>query len=455
MEPLSALCVLFDTVVCFGNVAERNNAKAEELADLTDTIESISASVQAFAQDLLPEERAATFHQNKVFPDLMEAMRKCEEVINKRCTHCEELGIENAQAPSQPQLTNGGNQTMLSIRRGVKEIGATVGNGLRSLCRESLEALEGKWGKKIGQALKLPPDELETIRKSGEKMRSLVPLLNLAISAHTSRGRKRLSVSGASYIELDGRDQKSARLEPQAIANGSHSNASVFLQLVSDAAEAKACTLPVLVAADLRPAVGSSTSLESSNSDLAHPHRRLFGRQEVREKVHSSFMLAQQPGGQKFPVNRFVGRDVFAFEEKLAASSTGYANATLDQATLQLGDSAACGGFDDSETLALGGNDSFVPVTPHYLAAAKSGKNGFHFRTHGDSRWQWVGPESNQDLKAGDCIALILESPPGTCKSAPQRDLEAFEVTCLLGVEFRAEASASFRELHFQREIFG
>lgn len=450
VEPLSALCAIFDTVACFGNVVERNAAKDEELAKLTSLVESIYQSVQTFAADLLPEERTATFNQNNVFQELMDHMKKCEEVINRRCT----IALENAESAAPPQLANGDSHSSIrSISRGVKDFSTSVGNSLRSWCRESLEALEGKCGNTIGKALQLPQDELETIRKVSEKLQNLVPLLTLAVTAHTTRGRKRLSVSGNAYVEDC--PQKSARIAPQALVDGSVSRSSsdikkanVLLQLVSDSAEAKACTLPHLVAADLRSVTGSSmTSLDSDHSNGSSPHPRLFGRQEIRDKVPPNFMLPQQPGMPAVPVNRFVSRDVFAFEEKPAAASTGYVNGSLDLATLQWGDTTAETTHlveDSADTLLLGGPAPAAEVSSQALATVKSCKNGFHYRLRGESRWQWLAPEVVRDVQVGDCIALILESPRGSYNPAPQRDLEAADVTCLLGVEIRRPRDAHF-----------
>jgi len=135
-------------------------------------------------------------------------------------------------------------------------------------------------------------------------------------------------------------------------------------------------------------------------------------------------------------VSRFVSRDLLLLEESStptpspAPSPMRMPQASIDAPTLEFGDD-----YEESGTLVMGGA---VAMPPRALATAKGlCKAGLHCRSSGETLWRWMAQDKEKELHVGDHIALLLESPPGSLTPGPTRDLEAHEVTCLLGVELR------------------
>lgn len=464
---MEVLGSLFETVACFGAFLGRSDEKSQEMGNLIVLVESISASVKAFAGDLLPEEREDAFRSNAVFPELVKQMKLCEEVINKRFEAIERAAAVQARAlpaPSRVSIashSSSGVSATSSIIAGLKQ-------GIRSWSREGVEAMSGKLGS-LSNCLQLPEDELAVMQSSSKAMRKLVPLLNLAISTHTSRGRRRLSVSSSDYEVPEPKRPRHALQDgqptsvefasfcPSEGASAIRSRTperepNFFLQLVSDSPVARTCELPALTALDLRPARTnlSTTSLDTTatggsepSTNLSSPSmKKLFGRQELRERVPRPFMLPVQNGAQAQlqHVSRFVSRDLFLLEEKPQpplSPARMIVQASLEEATLVIGGDPFA--LDDSGTLHMCG-DPMLEAETHELVTAKSlCKTGLHCRSSGETLWRWVAQDTETALHTGDRIALLLESPPGSFTPGPARDLEAHEVTCLLGVEFRLQ----------------
>merc|ERR1719401_1881649 len=108
----------------------------------------------------------------------------------------------------------------------------------------------------------------------------------------------------------------------------------------------------------------------------------------------------------------------------------------MDGATLQFGR----GDDDDLSFATLGMGADGPPVIPQSepLASVTGvSQNGLHWRRCGDHRWRWTAKDVKTELREGDCIAVLLESPPGSSQCGPQKDLEEKDVTCLLGLELR------------------
>lgn len=450
---MEVLGSLFETVACFGAFLGRSDEKIQEMGNLIVLVESISASVKAFAGDLLPEEREDAFRSNAVFAELVKQMKLCEEVINKRFEAVERAAAVQARALPAPFRVS----TVLHSSSAVSATSSIIAGlkqGIRSWSREGVEAMSGKLGS-LSNCLQLPEDELVVMQSSSKAMRKLVPLLNLAISTHTSRGRRRISVSSSDYEPPESKRPRHALQDGQPTSEGASASRprtperepNFFLQLVSDSPVARTCELPALTAFDLRPARTnlSTTSLDTTGSgsepstNLSSPSmRKLFGRHELRERVPRPFMLPVQNGAQaqRQHVSRFVSRDLFLLEEKPQpplSPARMQVQASLEAPTLEFGGDPFV--LDDSGTLPMGGA---VEAETHELATAKSlCKTGLHCRSSGETLWRWVAQDTETALHTGDRIALLLESPPGSFTPGPARDLEAHEVTCLLGVEFR------------------
>lgn len=438
---MEALIGLFDTVASFGAIVSRSDEKSQELNSLIIAMESISASVQAFAQDLLPEEREAAFHSNKVFEELLKQLRSCGEVINKRYDAIERAAAQARAVPAPSRVS-----TVACIDNAL----SVLRQGIRSCSREAIEALSGKLGGSLGSLLRLPEDELEVIRSSSTELQRMVPLVTLAITAHASRGRKRFieHASGSSSSMLES-EQKRPRpaLQDDAGATAASTesrgrlpekeDSKLLLQFISDSPVARGCELPTLTMSELRPggtngvsqaSLETTSSGEGGSSDPGRATKKLLGRQEM-QRVPKTFEVRKQH------VSRFVSRDFLQLEElPQAESATSKCMQTLDMPTLEFGCDA--GVLEDSGTLPMGG--FLAEAAPLALATARSlCKTGFHCRSSGATMWRWIAQDAEAELRAGDCIAVLLESPPGSFNPGPARDLEAHEVTCLLGVEFR------------------
>ncbi|CAJ1342999.1 unnamed protein product [Effrenium voratum] len=73
-----------------------------------------------------------------------------------------------------------------------------------------------------------------------------------------------------------------------------------------------------------------------------------------------------------------------------------------------------------------------------YMAMANGlTPQGMHIRRAGETRWRYLARNEKAEISEGDRISILLESPPGSVKPAPQHDLEAEQATCILGCDLR------------------
>mmetsp|Transcript_64545 Transcript_64545/g.114785 ORF Transcript_64545/g.114785 Transcript_64545/m.114785 type:complete len:447 (-) Transcript_64545:41-1381(-) len=442
---MEALCGLFETVSCLGDLLSRSDSKDQELCSLSNTVESISASVRAFVADMTLEERQDVFQSNKVWSDLLEQLKKCDKVIRR-----------NLEASSQADLNRledelSAGTALTSFRRRLSNV-TTAG---RAAGRETLEALSGRMGR-LGSMFRLPEDELTIIRESSKELSRLVPILQLAILAHGPRGTKRAhpGSNGRQAIQPS-RPRFEALAGDAAGGPGPPPTDDLVLQLVSDYPAARGVELPVLRTDELRSSstAASSTSVEtvgsaSENGTGSGASRKVFGRQELRDKVPRQLTMIHEPGQPPQSFSRFVSRDLFVVEV-LPESTPTESDPIADQDTMEM-PTLVMNGISASPdslpaTLVMGG----ISQSPPRVEAARRAiamatgmaRSGLHLQIAGETKWCWRDKDVAIEMCVGDRIALLLESPPGSYTPGPQRDLEADEARCLLGVEFHRGGS--------------
>jgi len=308
MGRMEALSGLFDAAVCLGEVLSRTEDKDTELSSLSTTVRSISASIGTWVLSLPEGERRDLYDSNPVWSKLIEQMKRCEVVLEKRCA------IQDGSASTEE--TRGVWGRLRSMRR-----------SSTTALQEGFEAISGKYGS-LARILRLPEDELEVIREASRQLEKLVPLLNLEMQVQSvCRGRKRshsdaalspsrkfidntphsrlssASTQCSSTCSTVGRTHRETAVTEEDVL--------VTLALVSEFRPAQVAGLPELVSSELRTGGSVSTTSIGSNGD--NRNRRIFGRQEVRDKLPRNLMF---PGmnGVSAPMNRFVSRDLFAIE---------------------------------------------------------------------------------------------------------------------------------------------
>lgn len=435
---MEALSGLFDAAVCLGEVLSRTEDKDTELSSLSTTVRSISASIGTWVLSLPEGERRDLYDSNPVWSKLIEQMKRCEVVLEKRCA------IQDGSASTEE--TRGVWGRLRSMRR-----------SSTTALQEGFEAISGKYGS-LARILRLPEDELEVIREASRQLEKLVPLLNLEMQVQSvCRGRKRshsdaalspsrkfidntphsrlssASTQCSSTCSTVGRTHRETAVPEEDVL--------VTLALVSEFRPAQVAGLPELVSSELRTGGSVSTTSIGSNGD--NRNRRIFGRQEVRDKLPRNLMF---PGmnGVSAPMNRFVSRDLFAIEvlppgevDQMLPSQD-----ELDLATLKMLGPGPSSFADSSQTLKW--NGAAVEPTPSQDELSKAlavvlglTATGLHVRPSGQSKWCWHANQEEVRVRERDCIAVLLESPPGTGKPAPQRDLEGSRALCILGIEVR------------------
>lgn len=438
---MEALCALFDSVSWFGELISRTNDKDQELCTLSATVSSIYASVRAFVADMSLQERQMVFASNVVWPELLEELKKCDEVIKRNVQASEAARLEDISNTAGP---------ISSVRRRLSNV-STAG---RVAGRETLEAIGSKLGK-VGGFFRLPVDELDIIRQCCKELDRLVPILQLAIVAHgatgAGRGVKRplQDYRGSSALEPLSRCSRPAALAGDAAGGpGPHHLDEVLLQLVSDFPAARGVELAVLTVEELRraSAATASTSLETiasgGSESGSSPNTKVFGRQELRDKVPRQLTMVHEPGKKPEPFSRFVSRDHFTLEvlPEQEAPESSPTQDTLDMPTLAMGGITASP-ESQAATLAMGGaspSQRTEDLSRRPIAMAKGmTRSGLHLRLSAETMWRWKDKDTAVELHVGDRIALLLESPPGTYIPGPQRDLQEDEARCLLGVEFQ------------------
>mmetsp|Transcript_36747 Transcript_36747/g.67369 ORF Transcript_36747/g.67369 Transcript_36747/m.67369 type:complete len:432 (-) Transcript_36747:138-1433(-) len=425
---MDALCGLFETISTVSEVLGRSEAKDQEISSLSSTVNSISASVQTFANSLPPEDRENAFNSNKIFSDLLEQMQKCAEVV---------YGPQSTVQPNAKELPN----KPLLRQIGSGNTGGPLTNVVKGLVNEGLEALSSKLGG-LGSLLRLPEDELEKIREASRELQRMVPLLQLAISAYTlPRGVKRPlepdTTRPAPFLHLQTPTRELVDMDHR------EDLPVVYMQPISDVSWGVE-RLPELTSDMLRPASAalSSNSLDSNDSVA----RKVFGRQEVKDKLPQGCQLPMPapPGakngsaGAMQPLFRFISRDLFALEPlALPAVKAPAVQGSLDMDTLvfgvpdDLGGATLGFGFDNLEE-----DPHCGTVEPELAILTGMNANGVHVKLTGETVWRWLAKKSTCRLKANDVIGVLLESPPGSNQNAGMTvDLPDDKVRCLLGLQ--------------------
>lgn len=419
---METLFGLFDAVACIGEVLSRSEDKDQELQKLSCTVESVSQSVRTFSDTLPLQDRDKVFNSNQVFPQLAKVLQRCKQVI----LDCYQKNIQNIAIQDQNGQSD---NTGASFLKGMLKSG--LRQGTRTL-QEVLEVTGSKMGSLGTSLLRLPEDELAVLRQANTDIMSLLPQLQLAMSAS-------LAAYGHGTKRKAG-DWLDAPQEPAiAIANSGEEAPLLVLQLVTDVPGVQPSGLAALSTKDMRPmSAASTTSLESnegrgdggnsgcvSDSSTGAGSEELvklvFGRQELRDKVPEALSLPPRKGAAPQPLSRFVSRDFMMLEVPQLPAP---AQDSLDMATLALGCDTEVG----------------AEMLSHLACACGLTVQGLHLRTAGETRWKWLRRDEKAEIRGGDRIAVLLESPPGSSITAPQRDLEAHEVKCLLGIELRRPA---------------
>lgn len=404
---MDLLCSLFDAVANAGELFSRIGVKDQDVDNLATTVESIAQSVRAFSATLTPQEANVAFHANKVFPRMVEELKRCQQVIQRHRERC---------GPSLAMLED---SKPISI---LDRIRTSMGRS-QSVFREGMETIGGRMGA-VGQMVGLPEDELEAIRSASAELTRLVPLLHLAISAHApSRGQKRPAPAGDAAAGP-------AYRPPVKPALGDVSSAPPLLRLRLTSESPMAPVLPELTMRDLRPASAANVSSMSLGDDDGY--RFVFGRQELVDKVPNSLTLpAPSKNMAPQPFSRYVSRELFVL-------TIPRINGGDDEATLGRADEATLGRADEG-TLGWGGyqNDTFASSDPSVATAKVLAKTGMHVRPAGQVSWKWRPKDDTVALRSGDKLALLLESPPCSSVPGPQKDLMGHEARCLLGLEIR------------------
>jgi len=179
------------------------------------------------------------------------------------------------------------------------------------------------------------------------------------------------------------------------------------------------------------PSEFSLTSTPSTDSNNDKIRRFVFGRQELKDKLPKNLILPVRTGAPPQPLFRFVSRDLFLVEvpTKAPADVQDSEACTMafgtDEATLPMGDFGA-------GTLWSTGSLATQEEPPRVIAMTS---NGLHVRGEKDTRWRWLSQHEKVSLHHGHQIALLLESPPGSCTPGPPKDLGTDEAKCLLGLE--------------------
>lgn len=464
---MDALLGTIETLSCIGEVLGRSQEKNEELAALNMTVKSISQALVAFTGRLTPEERLQLYASNEVFPSLLRHLEACHQVLAKRhqvLAKRHQLALEQG-----PETAGEGRGVSSAVWRGLGRGGTVL--------QEGLEVLSSKVGRLGSDILRLPEDELAVIRSSDSMLQKLLPLLTLAVSTSPlflgGGGQKRSCPFDD--VEWQRRTGRPAGL--LAVANGATntfgvsaeatSEERVKIQLVSDNPVPEAQGLPAIEMSELRTGAAGASEKEDSEKmtifrtqsdlsrDLSGPafgrvapgvggdgRRRVLGRQELKGKLPSALKLPAENGpATMVPYMRFVSRDHLLLEILPPPLHEPSASAEMD--TLRFGLFDGSHGVE-MDTLAWGGGSPRKGGSPPAASAAKPppvatamglSSAGFHVRPSGGSKWLWHHKDASTELRPGDWVALLLESPPKSCTPGPRRNLMAEEARCLLGFE--------------------
>ncbi|CAL1158695.1 unnamed protein product [Cladocopium goreaui] len=416
---METLFGLFEAANWIGEILSRDEDKGKELSDLAFNVQSVTQSIQTFSDNLPQEDRDYVFNSNQVFPELARVLNSAKRVLEKFSPPA----IENGQQ-AKPQANNGFRGMLTS---GMKQ-------GSRTL-QEGLEAISSKVGGRASDLLRLPEDELGLIRQANIDIRSLMPQLQLAIQAVAIRG----SLTGTkrpAETALESDQDKRLRTLADGEVSGQAAQAGqagqalplqsevkrplLELKLVSDATYAQDMDFPRITTMDLRTTAAlSSTSLESDSSPGDRVCRLVMGRIELHNKKVS---FEVPTPGKPTSISRFISRDFMQMDVPDVPGPTQGTQGTVDMATLALDY------WDDSQET----------VESSSLAHVSGlGNLGVHIRRKGETRWRFNARHEKVEVMEGDRLALVLESPPGSVKQAPNEDLEAEQAVCILGCELK------------------
>lgn len=418
---------LFEGLSCLSDVVGRQDEKQEILSALMSTVGSVSQSVKTVTDGLTIQEKNRIFNSNQVFPELVKVLQECSQVIAKH------KGKENEKMDSIQDVNGCSNLT------GVIK---TCWNQSSRTVQEGLEVLGSKFGS-LGNGI-LPEDELAVLQKADADLQRLLPQLQLAIQAHVMQGLQGLKRSATGDLDTpdatrrrlavsDGNGHKGETAEdtsPDAKQEVAAEAPLLVLQLVSDEPSLASPKLSELSTKELRPASTTSvstTSLESNPADGEEDGstKLVFGRQEIRseDKVPKSLWMPQKPNGTPEPLWKFVSREFLLLD--------------IPPVLPQTQDSV------DMPTLVFGGEsqDDFAISNGHLATVSGLSATGIHFRKALETQWRWLPRGQSVELHEGDRVAALMFSTGcqkgGIQTPAPQRDLPAEEVTCLLGIELR------------------
>eukprot|EP00927_Polykrikos_kofoidii_P033755 TRINITY_DN28582_c2_g1_i1.p1 TRINITY_DN28582_c2_g1~~TRINITY_DN28582_c2_g1_i1.p1 ORF type:complete len:458 (-),score=78.68 TRINITY_DN28582_c2_g1_i1:157-1488(-) len=441
---METLCSVFDTVCCINEFFERSDSIDQELTNLQATVESIAQSVRAFAAELRPEEKEEVFHSNTVWQQILKQLQECEQVISKQCRE----SLRDKEDCSQKQIADSAGESARSIiSRWRKSVTRTVTTSFN----DGLEVVSGKLGSVGTRVLRLPEDKLGIIRQSSTELTRLVPLLQLAISARSSSAGRKRSYEEIAQINIAQPKMLRGGFTTHEMSSGEHypdaavsrDVPSIDLALTSESPKAKGIKLPVLSTRHLRIAMVSSSSLDgnpASGKDDDAPLRLAFGRQDLVNKVPREITVCgfDRAAGTMVtrPIIAGVSRNHLVLQvlpRPTAAAAAG--NGTLTAPTLDFGE-------DADATLSWGnapGDDPLLASPSRTLAHARGQLHlGIHVRSKGEILWRWFAKDVQADIHEGDCLALLMESPPDSGEPGEKRDLSETEARCLLGLVFTA-----------------
>lgn len=417
---METLFGLFEAANWIGEILSRNEDKGKELSDLAFNVQSVTQSIQTFSDNLPQEDRDYVFNSNQVFPELARVLNSAKGVLEKSSPPA----IDNGHAKSE--VSNGFRGMLTS---GMKQ-------GSRTL-QEGLEAISSKVGGRASDLLRLPEDELGLIRQANTDIRSLMPQLQLAIQAVAIRGTL-TGTKRPAETALESEDKRLRTLADGDVSGGGQAGAAgqvagqalepsevtsltrplLELKLVSDATYAQDMDFPRITTMDLRTTAAlSSTSLESDSSPGDRVCRLVMGRIELCNKKVS---FEVPTPGKPTSISRFISRDFMQVD--VPDAPAGPTQGTVDMATLALDYWDASQETVESSSLAH---------------VSGLGNLGVHIRRKGETRWRFNARHEKVEVMEGDRLALVLESPPGSVKAAPNEDLEAEQAVCILGCELK------------------
>eukprot|EP00746_Dinoflagellata_sp_MGD_P075843 gnl/MRDRNA2_/MRDRNA2_30494_c0_seq1.p1 gnl/MRDRNA2_/MRDRNA2_30494_c0~~gnl/MRDRNA2_/MRDRNA2_30494_c0_seq1.p1 ORF type:complete len:454 (+),score=78.23 gnl/MRDRNA2_/MRDRNA2_30494_c0_seq1:89-1450(+) len=449
MELLEAACVVTD-------ILGRGDEKAEEIQRLRSTVKCIYQATQSFAQHRSSEELQEVLNSNEVFKELLVHVRKCEDTLKKHTRPAVDDGDDELNARTLTGEEIAENTSSSSTSRFVAKVRQVQEFG-KEFTREVGEALGSKLGV-LREVLRLPEDELKSLKSLGSELERLVPLLNLAITSMNQRpsdpgftptpssnsstrtrpltdGSRTMSFGALSNMSEPSSENGTSPDPPTKVARGeNHTDVHSLdvdvprwrLQLLSE--KGGAPELQEIVVADLR---------QSDEKPLT-PMSRVVGRMEVHAKLPKTMTHPPTRGQEPQPLWKFISRNHLLWKLKTPPEPKPVPD-SLDGPTLNMPgsqeedigcDTLVMTGVSESQQ---GGSEdralvgSIQPLNP----------GGVHLyeRREAGNVWKWIPRGSEQHVFTGDHIALVLE-----CNGVLgcQRNVNSSDATCVLGMEVRS-----------------